>query len=181
MKNVIAGLIALLSVHAFGQGSIQLGNSGGTTVPVLLQVDAAAAPEFKASPWDLQLFLVSAGGALTGLTPTTLITANTAGSLAVAPIPVLLPFGLGSPASFMLRAWDSAGGKFATYESAASSGRYGFSEPFTLDFDGAEPPIVSPQFIFIPEPATWILLSFGATILALIRFSPPKRRSHVRR
>jgi len=174
MKTSVIMLVALFSVQAFGQGSIQFGNSGGTTVPVLLQVDAAAAAGFKTSPWTLQVFLVDAGGALTPLSPTTLITANRAGALTVAPIPVLLPFGVGSSASFMLRAWDSEGGKYPNYE-ILTSGRFGSSEPFTIDLSGAEPPIVSPQFVFIPEPAPWILVCFGVTIFSLLRLTPGKR------
>jgi hypothetical protein len=172
MKKLLVTLTAVLvSVSTFGQGTIFFNNrtsAGDVRIYAPGGVNGAgtAAPSVTA-----QLFLQTAPGVYSALTPATTFRTGAAASFFVNPLDVVVPgVAAGTPATVIIRAWDTAAG---SYDAAALRGE---SQPLTISGLGGVNPqtgaiVPTPDlaglqsFTLVPEPSTIALGVLGAAAL----------------
>lgn len=186
MKKLIAvACAALVSLSAFGQGSLLFQNVGpGLTTQGQIR-DAAGALIGAGSAYTAEL-LAGTTATVASLSPI-ITTTSWAGNgwFGVGQAEkVLAGFAPGSLPFFAVRVWDNAGGTVTTFAAAQAAGRaYGQSAgawqlPAStggLGNPSASPAVPGPALIgmtgfqLIPEPSTYALLAFGAAALLFRR------------
>jgi hypothetical protein len=168
MKKLLVTLTAVLvSVSAFGQGSVIFNNRVGTVDAPIRRPDGTGA----GAGVTAQLYLVGAGGALTALTPTsTFRTTSAAAAFYLNQVTVTVPgIAPGNPGTFRIRAWEGA-----SYDTSLLKGE---SNDVTITQLGGQPstgaPIPDPALagltgfalVAVPEPSTMALGLLGAAAL----------------
>jgi hypothetical protein len=166
MKKLLVTLTAVLvSVSAFGQGTVIFNNRIGSVDAPIKRPDGTGA----GAGVTAQLYLVGAGGALTALTPTsTFRTTSAAAAFYLNQVTVTVPgIAAGNPGTFRIRAWEGA-----SYDTAVLKGE---SNDVTITQLGGQPstgaPIPDPAlaglqgFTLVPEPSTMALGLLGAAAL----------------
>lgn len=170
MKKLLIVLAAVVvTATSYGQGFINFSThvSAGVDAPIWLPDGSAPGPSYSAA-----MYLVSGGGVLTLLPDSITPFRSGLGSAYVLPTVFSVP-GVPhlTPASFVLRAWETAAG---SYEAAASSTTFAWGQSPELTITPTEPlafPADLPAsftgftMVIIPEPATICLFAAGAAFL----------------
>jgi len=169
MKKLLVTLAAVLvSVSSFAQGTVIFNNRTQAGDAPIKRPDGTGA----GAGISAQLYLQTAPGVFTALTPaTTFRTASAAAAFFVNEINPFTVQGVlpGQSATFKVVAWETSAG---SYEAAVLKGE---SNPFTIAQLGGTPaggaPIPTPSlnglqgFTMIPEPSTIALGVLGAAAL----------------
>jgi hypothetical protein len=173
MKKLLVTLAAVLvSVSSFAQGTVIFNNRTQAGDAPISRPDGTGA----GAGISAQLYLQTAPGVFTALTPaTTFRTASAAAAFFVNEINPFTVQGVlpGQSATFQVRAWDTTAG---SYENAvAQNALRGASASFTIAQLGGTPaggaPIPTPSlngltaFTLVPEPSTIALGVLGAAAL----------------
>jgi hypothetical protein len=172
MKKLLT-LVGLLAITASlsAQGTItfsSVGGAGAVNAPVF---DIDGTTRLVGAEFQAQLFYGPEGGGLGSLTPvgnpTPFLTGGGAGHFQGGVI-TLGDIAPGAAADFQVRAWQTLGGTFTSYDAAVAGGaKFGQSTVFTTVTGGPTPnpprALVGLQsFSLVPEPSTYALLALGA-------------------
>jgi hypothetical protein len=183
MKRILAGVACLaLCVGAIAQGTVNFNNSpatvGGTGAPIF---DVDGVTRLEGTGYLAQLFagpdansLSAWGDALSFRTGTGAGFFNTTGVNTSRTILTVAP---GAVATIEVRAWETAGGTYTSYDAAFAGGAaHGRSDIFTVATGGGGTPpapaanlVGLTSFSLVPEPSTYALLALGAAALFLRR------------
>jgi len=186
-KLITVACAALVSLSAFGQGSVLFQNVGpGLTTQGQIK-DANGVLIGAGGAYTAELLAGTAAGNVSAFSPF-ITTSSWAGNgwFGVGQAEkVLAGFAPGSLPFFMVRVWDNAGGTITTYGAAVAAGRAAgqslaaWQLPASTGGLGnptASPPVPGPALIgmtgfqlVIPEPSTYALLASGAASLLLFR------------
>jgi hypothetical protein len=189
MKNLLlAGAVAVAAVSALGQGTVNFNNSpatvGGSGAPVFLG-DVGTGVKLEGAAYAVQLYagvdvnsLAPIGAALGFRTGAGAGFINTAGVDTVRSIATVAP---GATATVVLKAWDTEGGKYSSFDAASSALKaVGQSAPLSVVTGGAGSPPGLPANLVglqsfgitvIPEPSMLALGVLGIAGLLLRRRS----------
>ncbi|MGZ8920786.1 MAG: hypothetical protein ACXW3L_07370, partial [Limisphaerales bacterium] len=146
MKKLLVTLTAVLvSVSTFGQGTVFFNNRTSTGDAQVRRPDGTGA----GAGVTAQLFLVS-GSTFTALTPaTTFRTTSAAAAFFVNSLDIVVPgIAAGSPASFIMRAYETAAGTWDAANAAGSSFLRGESNPVNVAQLGG----ITPSGGIVPTP-----------------------------
>jgi hypothetical protein len=176
MKKLSLGFVLFFAcATAFGQGQVMFANRLGTEVdaPVLGPGLTGLGPAFSA-----QLMLVGSQDSLTPLLPITTFQPPGIGAAAIADrywvpqtveVPGVQP---GEPATFVVRAWETASGDYWT---AFGKGLAGQSLPFSITVGGGAMPAaklttLQAFTLVLPEPSVITLGMAGTVALLGLRY-----------
>jgi len=177
---ILVGLITALP--AFGQGTLTFLNTATAVGAPGAQVTFGGAG-VSGTGFSAQLYAELTAGSFTAIGVPVAFRTGTAAGYVVSSQVAVPGFAAGTSLNIQMKAWDNAGGTFASYE-AATAGLGAVGSSGTVNVGplggvpaGGGPPITDPNLtglqgfalVPVPEPSTLALLAFGAAALLLRR------------